>query len=345
MSIHLCLTGRHVRGGVAVADAFALPYRAGSCDGVLCIAVLHHIASAARRRRLLQRLCHILRPGTTILLWTCSARCFSVGSFAGLHGRCMPALDHAGGRALVTVWAYEQEEQKLLSKWQRIPQPAGAPAAGVTISGGHGSNGASTKVAGGQPKAGAPGGPAHRRCSTSDHDDSCSGGSADDSLDYMVPWHLPFHRLEASAVAARTVAATGSQTDSARNPDSAAPHAAECAACNNAAGNGVVSTAPSGLDSCTGHCVSRPAVSSVSSADAAGKPFARIDAVKKTIVFERYYHLFRQGELEGLAAEVPGASVVDAFYDKSNWCIVLQRDAAGCAGASTDIAAPPPSIQ
>ena len=258
----------------------------------------------------------------------------------------MPALDHAGGRALVTVWAYEQEEQKLLSKWQRISQPAGgAPAAGVTCSGGLGSNGASAKVADGQPEAIAPGGHAHRARSTSNPGDSCSGGSADDSLDYMVPWHLPFHRLEAAAVAARTVAATGSQTDSARNPDSATPHAAECAARNNAGGNGAASTAPSGLDSCTGHCVSRSAVSSVSSADAAGKPFARIDAVKKTIVFERYYHLFRQGELEGLAAEVPGASVVEAFYDKSNWCIVLRRDAAGCAGASAGMAAQAPSMQ
>lgn len=242
------------------------------------------------------------------------------------------------------MWAYEQEEQKLLSKWQRIQQPAGgAAAASVTFSGEHGSNSTSAKVADGQPEAGAPGSPAHRSCSTSNHGDRCSGGSADDSLDYMVPWHLPFHRLEAAAVAARTVAATGSPTGSARNPDSAAPHAAECAACNDAAGNGAVSAAPSGLDSCTGHCVSRPALSTLSGGDAAGKPFARIDAVKKTIVFERYYHLFRQGELEGLAAEVPGASVVDAFYDKSNWCIVLQRDAAGCAGGSAGIPASAPT--
>lgn len=55
--------GRAAKADVAVADAFALPYRAGSCDGVLCIAVLHHIASKARRLRLLQRLCNILRPG------------------------------------------------------------------------------------------------------------------------------------------------------------------------------------------------------------------------------------------------------------------------------------------
>lgn len=63
---------------MAIADAFALPYRAGSCDSVLCIAVLHHIASAARRRRLLQRLCHILRPGETMLKWCMHATDYCV---------------------------------------------------------------------------------------------------------------------------------------------------------------------------------------------------------------------------------------------------------------------------
>eukprot|EP00775_Hariotina_reticulata_P001104 gene1103-1439_t len=35
---------------VLVADALQLPYRPCSCDGVLCIAVLHHISSRRRRR-------------------------------------------------------------------------------------------------------------------------------------------------------------------------------------------------------------------------------------------------------------------------------------------------------
>ncbi len=55
--------GRTAKADVAVADAFALPYREGTCDGVLCIAVLHHIASEPRRLRLLKQLAHILRPG------------------------------------------------------------------------------------------------------------------------------------------------------------------------------------------------------------------------------------------------------------------------------------------
>lgn len=66
---------------MAVADGFHLPYRGASCDAVLCIAVLHHMSSPARRLRLLQELLRILRPGTpsavlvtTMLLYLWSTR-------------------------------------------------------------------------------------------------------------------------------------------------------------------------------------------------------------------------------------------------------------------------------
>ena len=65
---------------------------AGCLDAVLCIAVLHHISSQARRLRLIAELARALAPG---------------------------------GRALVTVWASEQEEPGKLAKWQPIPGPTG----------------------------------------------------------------------------------------------------------------------------------------------------------------------------------------------------------------------------
>lgn len=65
---------------------------AGAVDAVVCIAVLHHIASAARRVRLLAELARVLRPG---------------------------------GRALVTVWASQQEEPAKLAKWEPIPSSTG----------------------------------------------------------------------------------------------------------------------------------------------------------------------------------------------------------------------------
>lgn len=48
---------------VLVADGLAPPYRPGCADAVLCIAVLHHLSSAPRRRRMLEALVRLLRPG------------------------------------------------------------------------------------------------------------------------------------------------------------------------------------------------------------------------------------------------------------------------------------------
>ena len=50
----------------------------------------------------------------------------------------------------------------------------------------------------------------------------------------------------------------------------------------------------------------------------------RVDDVKGAVVFNRYYHLFDQQELQGLVLQVPGVAVVECFYDRSNWCIVLE---------------------
>lgn len=57
--------GERLRADVAVADALCLPYRPASCDGVLCIAVLHHVSSMERRLRLLRQLLALLVPGAS----------------------------------------------------------------------------------------------------------------------------------------------------------------------------------------------------------------------------------------------------------------------------------------
>ena len=52
-----------------------------------------------------------------------------------------------------------------------------------------------------------------------------------------------------------------------------------------------------------------------------------IDQAKNALVFRRYYHLFTPGELEDLVNTLSGATVVDSFYDKDNWCVIFQKDA------------------
>ncbi|KAL4559057.1 hypothetical protein LXL04_031190 [Taraxacum kok-saghyz] len=52
---------------------------------------------------------------------------------------------------------------------------------------------------------------------------------------------------------------------------------------------------------------------------------ARKDDQKGAIVYDRYYHVFGEGELERLVSGMKNAVIVDQFYDKSNWCVVLQK--------------------
>ena len=51
-----------------------------------------------------------------------------------------------------------------------------------------------------------------------------------------------------------------------------------------------------------------------------------IDRGTSSVVFKRYYHLFEEGELDGLVARVPGVTLTASFYDKSNWCWHIQTD-------------------
>lgn len=123
---------------VFIADGMALPYRHGSCDAVLCIAVLHHISSPERRCVFLKRLRDVLV---------------------------------VGGRALVTVWATEQEKPaSTVAKWAPLDIDKSIDSDGKQKS----------------------------DC-VSEAQHSEHGASA---ADYFVPWHLPFHRAGAALAAA-----------------------------------------------------------------------------------------------------------------------------------------------
>ncbi|CAM8977550.1 unnamed protein product [Rhodiola kirilowii] len=61
------------------------------------------------------------------------------------------------------------------------------------------------------------------------------------------------------------------------------------------------------------------------SASALANGLAKKDDKKGAVVYNRYYHVFSEGELERLVKDMGNAVIVDQFYDKSNWCIILKR--------------------
>ena len=41
--------------------------------------------------------------------------------------------------------------------------------------------------------------------------------------------------------------------------------------------------------------------------------------------FQRYYHVFREGELSRLFSGLEGVEVLDEFYDHENWCVLAKK--------------------
>lgn len=42
-------------------------------------------------------------------------------------------------------------------------------------------------------------------------------------------------------------------------------------------------------------------------------------------VYQRYYHVFQEGELEQLLAKVEGLRLLHSYYDQGNWCIIAEK--------------------
>uniref|UniRef100_A0A8C8ZDF4 tRNA (carboxymethyluridine(34)-5-O)-methyltransferase ALKBH8 n=1 Tax=Prolemur simus TaxID=1328070 RepID=A0A8C8ZDF4_PROSS len=213
-----------------VCDALAVPVRSGSCDACISIAVIHHFATAERRVAALQELVRLLRPG---------------------------------GKALIYVWAMEQEYNKQKSKYLR----------GNRISQGKKEEiNTDTSVQGLHMDQMPDMGNQDLASSVPSINDFQEGGcdsrkvtdsklpihtnrTAFHSQDVLVPWHLR------------------------GNPDKDKPV----------------------------------------------EPFGPAGSHDPSPVFHRYYHVFREGELEAACQTLSNVSILQSYYDQGNWCVILQK--------------------
>ena len=112
---------------LCVADGLALPYRHGIADFAICIAVIHHLSTRARRRDAIAALLARVRPPPPL---------DNDGGGGGGSG--------GGGSVLIYVWALEQSAtsrrawdarsaQDTLVPWVMRAGPSGHPAAGETF--------------------------------------------------------------------------------------------------------------------------------------------------------------------------------------------------------------------
>ncbi|XP_055334019.1 alkylated DNA repair protein alkB homolog 8-like [Paramacrobiotus metropolitanus] len=188
---------------VLISDVLSLPFRDGCCDGVLCIAVIHHLSSQERRIKALRELVRVLS---------------------------------VNGSALVYVWALEQKKDQRVSTYLK----------------GGGKPSTSSKDGGDEREQTLDVLPTEARLNTADSSDGTelpihTNRTQFKQQDILVPWHLK-------------------------------PKRKEC------------------------------------------------DAVKQDEkVFHRYYHVFREGELEEYCECLDNIEILQSYYDEGNWCIVLRR--------------------
>ncbi|KAJ8410812.1 hypothetical protein AAFF_G00187690 [Aldrovandia affinis] len=195
-----------------VSDALNVPLRSGVCDACISIAVIHHFSTQERRLAAVNELVRLLRPE---------------------------------GRALIYVWALEQEYNKQRSKYLKEKDV-------------------------GQEESNEPGAEQMKDYNPDYSQEHAGKGdlsarpseprlivhtnrTAFNSQDLLVPWHLKGGAPKASGV-------------------------------------------------------SRDSKPSESGS-----------------VFHRYYHVFREGELEELCRGVKNITVQTSYYDQGNWCVILQK--------------------
>uniref|UniRef100_A0A803MR03 Methyltransferase type 11 domain-containing protein n=1 Tax=Chenopodium quinoa TaxID=63459 RepID=A0A803MR03_CHEQI len=170
-----------------VADAVNLPYRSGFGDAAISIAVLHHLSTESRRRKAIEELVRVVRKG---------------------------------GLVLITVWAVEQEDPGLLSKWTplsrryldewigpgspRVNSPRSFNLKSIPESEENNSQ-VSLKVSseflGAKLDKTLNINSQGNDTSTTVIDNRCK-----ENQEYFVPWHLPYHRAEVSGSSACAVA-------------------------------------------------------------------------------------------------------------------------------------------
>ena len=50
-----------------------------------------------------------------------------------------------------------------------------------------------------------------------------------------------------------------------------------------------------------------------------------INEVKNTKIYKRYYHIFKEGELEALITQIKSVKIVHSYFDHANWSCIVEK--------------------
>uniref|UniRef100_UPI0037E70F68 alkylated DNA repair protein alkB homolog 8 n=1 Tax=Semicossyphus pulcher TaxID=241346 RepID=UPI0037E70F68 len=243
-----------------VSDALSVPLRTASCDGCISIAVIHHFSTQERRLAAVRELVRLLKPG---------------------------------GRALIYVWAFEQEYNKQRSKYLKDQSKEHPENHSSTTKNTEGSQEPHGKVS------------THLEDNIQDvskvTDAKLSvhtNRTAFNTQDLLVPWHLKEGRRRGEEESGEV----GKKDKMKEKP-------------KKASGNSGPTQSPDSKPS--------PIIDTTQTSTSNLKPDSESSPAP---VFHRYYHVFQQGELEQLCAQVAGVQVQSSYHDQGNWCVILEKD-------------------
>ncbi|XP_023144698.2 alkylated DNA repair protein alkB homolog 8 [Amphiprion ocellaris] len=279
-----------------VSDALSVPLRTASCDACISIAVVHHFSTQERRLAAVRELVRLLKPG---------------------------------GRALIYVWAFEQEYNKQKSKYLKENNKEH-----------HGNHIPSKNTSEDSQE---PHGKSSIQIS-SHLEDSCrphdsmtdvsrvtdgklsvhTNRTAFNTQDLLVPWHLKEGKKRGDEE-------SGDSGKKDKRKEKPKKTSNNCCSVSSLSPKADPSPGfePSGsrLDTSDAAHIpdSKPSPSGNTTQTSSSTVKSELES-SPAPVFHRYYHVFQQGELEQLCAQVNGVKVQSSYHDQGNWCVILQKD-------------------
>ncbi|XP_070553831.1 tRNA (carboxymethyluridine(34)-5-O)-methyltransferase alkbh8-like [Ptychodera flava] len=303
-----------------VCDALSVPMRNSSCDVVISIAVIHHLSTQARRCKAIAEISRILRPG---------------------------------GQALIYVWAMEQEMYKVKSKYLKglKPRQSGAdddsskrmnsstssdkvcgPCSSADDDGQqcmHPSNGTEQRHTGTDDAIRTCGVDQRLACQSSGQENSVtdlscangikSQGQADENettvganQDKEGNAHLESEKGEEDHV--KNV---DDKLNTVSQPESLPVHV------NRTAFVKQDLLVPWHLKDKT----SKKKQKKPQNTETKQLEDVSVDCAtaQKAAVYHRFYHVFKEGELEALCEECQDVKIVKSYYDRGNWCVIIEK--------------------
>lgn len=150
--------------------------------------------------------------------------------------------------------------------------------------------------------------------------------------DVLVPWHLADHHLPGGKNSSNgndmddenAAAGTGSEVARSEHPADRSGQSVELAedSVEPAAKEPEHKSQGTGL-SCASARAPAPMASSPPRHGVRLPPVA--GAGNGGVVYQRYCHVYVEGELDELVRKVDGFQLVKSYYDRSNWCVLAER--------------------